>query len=116
MKNWHVVIYVMMPLILSACATQQKSLYQWGRYQPEVYEYLKGDGASYNDQISALELDLEKAKSSNLQVPPGYQAHLGMLYAHIGNYDKMAECFTAEKATYPEATAFMDFLLKSAKK
>ena len=108
--------YAIISLLLSGCATQQNTLYQWGSYQPEVYEYLKGDGASYADQINALELDLEKAKSSNRQVPPGYQAHLGMLYAHMGNYDKMAECFAAEKAMYPEATPFMDFLLKSAKK
>jgi len=115
-KKWCVAICAMISLLISGCATKQNTMYQWGRYEPEVYEYLKGDGASYADQINALELDLEKAKSSNRQVPPGYQAHLGMLYAHMGNYDKMAECFAAEKTMYPEATPFMDFLLKSAKK
>ena len=91
-------------------------MYRWGSYQSEVYEYLKNDGASYTEQIAALERDLEKTRSANRQLPPGYQAHLGMLYAHVGNYDKMAEYFAAEKALFPESGPFMDFLLKSAKK
>ncbi|MEN7432038.1 DUF4810 domain-containing protein [Chromobacterium sp. TRC.1.1.SA] len=102
--------------LLSACATGPKTLYQWESYQPEVYEYLKGDGADAQKQISVLEEGLQKIRAKGNQEPPGYHAHLGMLYANAGNTDRMAQEFEAEKKLFPESTSYLNFLMSKLKK
>lgn len=99
--------------ILSGCATT-KSLYQWGDYQPQVYNYLRGEAPEA--QIETLERDLEKIKAAGGAVPPGYHAQLGLLYLHAGKDDQMVQQFETEKALFPESAPYMNFLLKSASK
>jgi len=99
--------------ILSGCAAP-KTLYQWGSYQPQVYNYFKGQPPEA--QIEALERDLQKMKSVGSTVPPGYHAQLGLLYLNTGKDDQMVQEFRTEKALFPESAPYMDFLLKSAKK
>lgn len=99
--------------LLAGCATQPKPLYQWEGYQPEVYQYFKGE--SKEAQVAALERDLEKIKSSNGAVPPGYHAQLGMLYSGLGKDDQMVQEFQAEKTLFPESAIYIDFLMKNAK-
>lgn len=102
--------------LLSACAQQPKPMYSWQAYQPAVYAYLKDDGADYATQASALEKNVETARSANAELPPGFRAHLGMLYMKMGDGDKGVEQLQEEKAAFPEATPFMDFLMRNAGK
>jgi len=95
---------------LAACA-QQKPLYNWQSYQPSVYAYLKDDGADYTAQVQAMEKNIETARSSSEALPPGFRAHLGMLYLKLGQGDKALEQFAGEKNAFTEATPFMDFLM-----
>ncbi|WP_374626110.1 DUF4810 domain-containing protein [Pandoraea sp.] len=97
--------------LLTGCATPPKPLYDWESYQPQVYEYFKGE--SKEAQIVALERDLEKIKAANNAAPPGYHAHLGLLYASVGKPDKMVEEFLTEKRLFPESAGYIDFLLKN---
>lgn len=97
--------------LVSGCATPPKPLYDWESYQPQVYEYFKGE--SKEAQIIVLERDLEKIKASNNAAPPGYHAHLGLLYASVGKSDKMVEEFQTEKQLFPESAGYIDFLLKN---
>ncbi|AQW29839.1 DUF4810 domain-containing protein [Ralstonia syzygii subsp. celebesensis] len=99
--------------LLAGCAGP-KSLYQWEGYQPQVYEYFKGE--SKEAQVAELERGLEKIKSANGAVPPGYHAHLGMLYSSLGKDDQMVQEFQTEKALFPESGAYIDFLMKNVKK
>jgi len=99
---------------LSGCASSPQPLYAWGSYEAKVYAHLQGE--SREAQIEALERDLEKIEASGKTAPPGFYAHLGMLYAETGNDAKAIACFTTEKTRFPEATAFMDFLLKKYKR
>ncbi|MBB5018833.1 hypothetical protein HNQ59_002130 [Chitinivorax tropicus] len=102
--------------LVTGCAKPtQKSLYYWGQYQPQVYEHLKGDGKGPEEQIAALESDLQKAQSKNAALPPGYYAHMGMLYLKTGKNDQVKQAFETEKTLYPESSTFMDFLLKKFK-
>ena len=39
-----------------------------------------------------------------------------MLYASLGKDDQMVQQFQTEKQLFPESAAYMDFLLKKAKK
>lgn len=99
---------------LAGCSSPQ-TLYQWETYQAQTYEYFKGEEAK-EAQVEALERDLQKIKSTGKAVPPGYHAHLGMLYAGLGKDDQMVQQFRTEKALFPESAPYMDFLLKNAKK
>ncbi|MBV4540499.1 MULTISPECIES: DUF4810 domain-containing protein [Pseudomonas] len=100
-------------LLLAGCSGP-KTLYQWESYQPQVYGYLKGDAKE--EQVIALERDLEKIKAKNGAVPPGYHAQLGLLYSSLGKDDQMIQQFRTEKALFPESAAYMDFLMSNASK
>lgn len=101
--------------LLAGCVTPQKQLYSWEGYQPQVYTYLKDNGvASPEEQIVALEAAAEKARASGTALPPGYRAHLAMLYSKTGQTDKTAMHLTAEKEQFPESSTFMDFLMRTS--
>ena len=100
-------------MIVAGCQTAPKPLYQWESYQPQVYEYFKGEPKE--QQVEALERDLLKINASGRSAPPGYHAHLGMLYLASGKDDQMVQQFSTEKALFPESAPYMDFLLKNAK-
>ena len=71
-------------------------MYQWESYQPQVYEYFKGE-SSKEEQAIALERDLEKIKAKNGAVPPGYHAQLGLLYSSLGKDDQMIQQLRTER-------------------
>lgn len=89
-------------------------MYQWDGYQQQVYEYLKGTG-SPEEQIAKLEESIQKARSKGAALPPGFHAHLGLLYAKVGKQDQLVQELETEKTLFPESVAFMDFLLKKPK-
>jgi len=97
---------------LAGCATANRPepLYDWESYEAQVYAHLKGE--SREAQIEALERDEEKIKASGKAAPPGFYAHLGLLYAETGNDAKAVACFATEKARFPEAAVYLDSLLK----
>ncbi len=98
--------------MVTGCVAPPKPLYGWDGYQPQVYAYLKDDGnASPEAQIAALEAAEQKLRARGQALPPGYQAHLAMLYAKVGQTDKTAERLVAEKERFPESSGFMDFLI-----
>ncbi|MFC3337583.1 DUF4810 domain-containing protein [Paracandidimonas soli] len=96
---------------LSACA-QNQTLYAWGSYQPMVYSYLKDEGADYAAQAQAMEENLEAARASSKTLPPGFRAHLGLLYLKTGEGAKAAEMWQGEKLAFPESGSFMNFLMR----
>lgn len=104
--------------ILGGCAVTPSAppLYQWNGYQAQLYEYFKADSKSVDEQIIALEQSAEKIKASGLAFPPGFHAHLAMLYAHVGKEDQALQHFQAEKELFPESAEYIDFLLKKDKK
>lgn len=100
--------------ILAGCAAPAaKPLYSWTNYEPQVYDYLKGSGNGVEVQISKLEEATEKARATGQALPPGYRAHLGMLYAKAGRTDQVQPQFEAEKTSFPESSAFIDFLTRT---
>lgn len=96
--------------LLAGCASPP--LYQWGQYESLVYATFAAPGAMPPErQIELLEQDYQKARSANRPVPPGFHAHLGYLYYHIGRLDQARQEFETEKANFPESAVFMDRLL-----
>jgi hypothetical protein len=95
---------------LGACSSQPKSLYHWGDYDDQVYAYLQKT-SSVEQQIAALEKTLHTT-ANPAHIPPGFYAHLGLLYGEVGRYADMQRALETEKNLFPESAPFMDFLLK----
>ena len=103
-------------LLCGYAGPQQKSLYGWDNYQDQLYDHFKTDGNGKEQQIAALEENLQKIRSRGEAVPPGYHAHLGLLYAAIGKEDQLVQELQTEKSLFPESTPYMDFLMRNYKK
>ncbi len=96
---------------LVGCAQQPKPLYHWEAYQRQLYEHLKGDSSGPEEQLRVLLAQAEKARANGAALPPGFRAHLGMLYIQTGRVDEARRHFEAERAAFPESTRYMEFLL-----
>lgn len=103
-------------LTLAGCAARPQPLYGWGRYQAQVYEHFKAQNKGPEEQVMALEADLQKIRAKGQTPPPGYHAHLGLLYASLGKDDQAVQEFQTEKGTFPESTTYIDHLLAKYKK
>ncbi|WP_336762706.1 DUF4810 domain-containing protein [Asaia sp. VD9] len=104
---------IALPAILAACsAPSTPPLYSWQNFQEQQYLYLQGK-TDPQVQITAMEKASEKARAKGLSVPPGFHAHLGLLYATSGRTDLAQQEFTQEKTLFPESALYMDFLLKN---
>jgi hypothetical protein len=103
-------------LALGGCAASgPKPLYQWDGYQAQLYQYFKGE-TSPVEQIGALEKAQQDVRAKGGALPPGFRAHLGALYAGIGKKDEALEQLQAEKAAFPEASTYIDFLANNLKR
>jgi hypothetical protein len=96
---------------LSGCANVPQPLYYWGDFPAQQYSYFKGDKAP-EDSILRLEKIREEARAKGKAVPPGMQAHLGMLYGQTGRTDLFEFNLQGERQQFPESGAYLDFLLK----
>ncbi len=107
---------VLITLALGACAPNTR--YYWGRYETSVYrlEVDADDPGAVQQSIDALNEDIERARSRDQPLPPGFHAHLGYLYAVQGDLGQAVGHFEQEKALYPESTAFIDGLLARLKR
>lgn len=111
-SRWLLAVSTAVGLLWLAGCAPQPTLYHWGDYEDQVYVYLQSpDGGDLTAQIQTLEADIEKAKAENKPLPPGFRAHLGMLYYAQGKVDQAVEQFQLEKAAFPESAPFMDRLL-----
>ncbi len=97
---------------LTACAQAPKPLYHWSGYQGQLYEHFKSDGSGPSEQARLLEAEAEKARAAGAVLPPGFHAHLGLVYLRLGRDDEAKLQLEAEKASFPESAQYMDFLLK----
>ncbi|CBJ82746.1 Putative lipoprotein [Xenorhabdus bovienii str. Jollieti] len=102
-------------LLLAGCVNAPKTIYEWGDYQPTVYQYYQQDKMGLQEQIQALQKVIELAKAKDKSVPPGLHAQMGLLYSQTGKIDEAFQQFVIEKSLFPEAAAYMDFLLSKSK-
>ena len=99
---------------LTGCAKQQ-SLYSWNSYPDQVYTYLKQE-ASPEQQVLDMEAAIQKAHAAQRALPPGYYAHLGLMYMNSGRTDQAVQAWEQEKQLFPESIAYIDYLLANLKK
>jgi hypothetical protein len=99
-------------LWLAGCASAPKPLYLWENFPRQQYQVLQGNGSSPQDQIRDLQAHVERARGGDQALPPGLRAHLGMLLLAAGDPDQARQLWQAEKIAFPEATLYIDQLLK----
>ncbi|UTW45499.1 DUF4810 domain-containing protein [bacterium SCSIO 12696] len=101
-------------IVLSGCVAQPNYKYYWGSYEDILREtFVKADELSTAGQIDRFNQDIQKAQAEGKPLPPGFYAHLGMLYAAEGQAERAAESLVREKELYPESTILIDKLLKN---
>lgn len=111
---WLKAALIMTCIWLSACETTP-NLYYWGSYEQLLYDmYNKPGSATAELQIDALSTDIEKAENSGQKVAPGIHAHLGLMYAAVGNMAAAEAAFNNEKRLYPESATLLDGMLQRA--
>ena len=99
-------------LALAGCAQPPKTLYQWGSFPRQQYDFLLHEGASVQAQITDMEAQADQARAAYTALPPGFRAHLGMLRLSVGDADGARQAWQAERTAFPESAAYIDFLLK----
>ena len=98
--------------VIGGCAEAPKRLYHWEAFQDQLYEYFKADRSGPEEQLRVLGVQVEKARARGAALPPGFRAHLAMLYLRLGRDGEAKQELEAEKLNFPESTQYMDFLLK----
>lgn len=101
-------------ILLAACESTS-SLYYWGDYEQLVYDMYNRPGKAPPElQIDKLSADIERALNSGKKIAPGIHAHLGLMYASVGNMAAAEAAFTNEKTLYPESAVLLDGMLQRA--
>lgn len=102
-------------LLLAGCAGPKgpPPLYGWSGYQANVDTYFRQDKAGLDEQTRSMETNKQKILAANQALPPGYQAHLGLLHGKQGDMVRFKQELNAEKQQFPEAEPFINFLLRS---
>ena len=103
---------IAMGSVFAGCAPAPKRLYHWEAFQDQLYEYFKADTSSPEEQLRILGAQVEKARAKGAALPPGFRAHLAMLYLRLGRDGEAKQELEAEKVNFPESAQYMDFLLK----
>lgn len=113
MRTHHVAFCVVTALM--GCTQPTKPLYHWEGYQRQLYEHFKGTESDAQAQLRQLEAQAQKAQGAGAALPPGFRAHIGLLYLNLGRADEAQKQFESEKAVFPESAPYMDFLLHKIK-
>lgn len=87
-------------------------LYMWDTFPRMQYDALLNEGTPPMEQVAVMETQTEKARAAGAALPPGFRAHLGMLKLQAGDPESARRLWQAEKAAFPEASPYMDQLLK----
>lgn len=117
-KNKSVILLLcaLSTLVASGCS-QKPSMYYWGEYEGLVYKmYIEPGNAEPDVQIEKLKNDIQRAQDQGKKTPPGIYAHLGFMYATVGNNQLATESFSQEKILFPESAKFLDGMMKRALK
>lgn len=103
-------------LSLGGCANKATPpLYGWHGFEQNLDTYFRQDRESPDTQAKRMEDDLQKIRAAGQATPPGFMAHLGLLYGKQGDMARFQQHLEAEKQQFPESQTFVDFLLRKFK-
>jgi len=116
MKQYALASSLLAVLVLSGCAQPKvQSLYGWYGYEAQIDAWFRQTTLSPDVQLQRMQQDLEKIHAAGQKPPPGFRAHLGLLYGHLGDPVSFRSELEAEMAAFPEGTPYMNFLLRNFK-
>lgn len=104
---------VMGSIFLAACAGPP-TLYQWGPYEAQLYSHFKGE--SPQAQIDAMEKHAQIVQDAGKSLPPGYMAHLAVIYGQVGRDADQMLALQKERDNFPESGKYIDNLLNQSRK
>jgi hypothetical protein len=108
--------FLAITLAMMGCANKAPpTLYGWNGYEKNLDTYFRNDRESLDTQAKLMEDDLQKMRAAGNVIPPGYQAHMGLLYGKQGDMVRFQQHLQAEKRQFPESETFIDFLLRKFK-
>ena len=102
-----------MSSVLVGCATRPQPLYQWGNFTGFTYDLLRAEGKSPAEQIDLMVAHIQAVEQAGKKVPPGFHAHLALLYLKAGKNDAAKVHFEAERREFPESAHYIDSLMKA---
>lgn len=111
-RRWGLVAAAACCAVLVGCAQPARPLYYWGGYQAAVYDHFKSDGKGPLEQLRLLDEQAQQARSSGLPLPPGFHAHLALVYIKLGRDEEARRELETERVQFPESTPYVDSLLK----
>ncbi len=76
--------------------------------------YEKPGSETPSEQVSKVVQTIQEAEQSGKRVAPGMYAHLGYLYALLGDSKSSRMAFDAEKRLFPESAHWVDGMLQRA--
>lgn len=106
-------IFVLLLVLGTFGCAQKSNLYSWGSYETQTYNYFKGE--SQEAQLLILEKQRNESMAKGQVLPPGFHAHLALLYEKTGKTDDMYQMFEIEKKLYPESSIYINHLLTGFK-
>lgn len=112
-KTWCLAWLVLLTILILTGCRQKPERSAWDGYSPPAHLQYQEDAAQ--EQIEALEAEVEDIKGQGGVVPPGYYAQLGLLYFSLGKTEQMRQRLKAEQDPFPESTTFMNDLMNNAK-
>ncbi len=109
-------VAAMAALVLAGCAAPQPPLYQWGGFPSYTYDALRGEGKSPQEQVDLMLAHSQKVAQAGQRLPPGFQAHIGLLLLKLGQADAAQIHFEAERQAFPESAVYIDSMIKASAK
>ncbi len=113
-SSFRVSLVLALTIFVGGCASH--SIYHWGDYEELIYaQYHEPGKATPEYQIEKMQADIQRAKSKNKPLPPGFYAHLGYQYLQLGKASEARQYFETEKGNFAESAVLMDRFLKKLK-
>lgn len=104
------ILVVVGSLLLAACASNPKPLYEWGDYSRALLKYSKNPSET---QVFAdkLRKAIEKGETVG-RVPPGLYAEYGYTQYDLGHVTEAVVYFGKERDKWPESRFIMEKIIQ----
>src|SRR5574344_581651 len=95
----------------SGCTVTETPFCKDQDYALAMYNYLQDD-PNIDEQVDLMNSYFQTCEANGKVAAPGSYAHMGLLASKQGNNSLAFDYFNKEKQHFPEATHYMDFLMK----
>ncbi len=108
---------ILLGLAFLICSGCTKTLYNWGSYENDLYQYYKSPQTPEDHERYMLELFnlIEEGESDGRTVPPGIYAEYGYGLYKTGKYQQAIQYFEKERSLWPDASPLMERLISNVR-